>query len=640
MFFYWRMLMPVKGVVSNCRKRTISSDLILGLIFSIVIVIITTGTIYYYYFTSLSQHELSIRMDNTADEFAEVMVLPLWDLDFISVKQISEIYLNSEFVAGIQVKMGSGDIVFEELPEESSDLITITNEIVRENEILGAATLMFTTVSIKENQGRIIKAIIITIILMIIIISLGTYLIMKSLLNKPIDKLIYGIRNIAKGEYKSQLSLVPQRDVNQIIVAINIMAEQIETTTTQLKTDITQRKRAEAELLYLRNYLSNIINSMPSVLVGVNIDGKVTHWNAAAEKTTGIAATDAQGKILSDVFPQMAAEMEKIAESIRTREMKQERKKSCKPTGEICFEDVTIYPLIANGVDGAAIRIDDVTEKVRMEEILIQSEKMLSVGGLAAGMAHEINNPLAAVMQNANNMVRRLDMDANIPANVKAAESVGVSMEVIQDYMQARDIPRMIKNINESGRRVIDVMNNMLSFSQKSDSKVSACSLQKLLDKTLELATSDYDFEKNFDFKHIKIKKEYEDDLPLVPCESSKIQQVFLNVLRNGSQVLQEAGTENPQLIVRLRFEKPKQMVVIEIEDNGPGMNEENRKRVFEPFYTTKTKRSGTGLGLSLSYFIITDNHNGEMSVESIPGAGAKFIIRLPLKGRVVQSSE
>ncbi|MCF8128159.1 MAG: PAS domain-containing protein [Deltaproteobacteria bacterium] len=117
------------------------------------------------------------------------------------------------------------------------------------------------------------------------------------------------------------------------------------------------------------------------------------------------------------------------------------------------------------------------------------------------------------------------------------------------------------------------------------------------------------------------------------PCEGAKIQQVLLNILSNGAQAMQAAGTKSPRLIVRTRFEKGRQMALMEIEDNGPGMDETTRKRVFEPFFTTKPVGVGTGLGLSVSYFIITENHGGEMRVESRPGTGAKFIIRLPLKG-------
>jgi len=132
----------------------------------------------------------------------------------------------------------------------------------------------------------------------------------------------------------------------------------------------------------------------------------------------------------------------------------------------------------------------------------------------------------------------------------------------------------------------------------------------------------------------IEIRKVYENKVPPVPCEKAKIQQVLLNILRNGAQAMQEAGTKKPLFIVNLRLEESRGMVCLELTDNGPGMDENTRKRVFEPFYTTKPVGIGTGLGLSVSYFIISENHGGEMSVESIPGFGAKFIIRLPLEGK------
>ncbi len=190
----------------------------------------------------------------------------------------------------------------------------------------------------------------------------------------------------------------------------------------------------------------------------------------------------------------------------------------------------------------------------------------------------------------------------------------------------------MISAIKESGHRIADIVNNMLSFARKSNAHTTSHVLSELLDKTLELAATGYDLKKHYDFKRIDIRKEYEDNLPFVPCEGTKIQQVLLNIFRNGAQAMQEAGRiEKPQFIVRTRYEESMGMVCIEIEDNGPGMDEEVRRRVFEPFYTTKPVGVGTGLGLSVSYFIVTENHGGEMTVESQPGSGTKFIIRLPL---------
>ena len=215
---------------------------------------------------------------------------------------------------------------------------------------------------------------------------------------------------------------------------------------------------------------------------------------------------------------------------------------------------------------------------------------------------------------------------------MKAAEKAGVSMEAIGDFMEDRGIPRMINNIIDSGQRVANIVENMLSFARKSESKKMSHKLDDLLDKTLELAATDFDLKKQYDFKTITIQKEYEENLPSVPCEPAKIQQVLLNLFRNGAQAMQESKIKKPQFILRTRNEPSHQMLCLEVEDNGPGMNEATRKRVFEPFFTTKPERVGTGLGLSLSYFIITENHGGEMIVESSPGFGTKFIIRLPVE--------
>ena len=175
-------------------------------------------------------------------------------------------------------------------------------------------------------------------------------------------------------------------------------------------------------------------------------------------------------------------------------------------------------------------------------------------------------------------------------------------------------------------------MTNILSFARKSDTAVSSHVLEELLDKTAELAATDYDLKKQYDFKQIEIRREYAENPVHVPCEGTKIQQVLLNILRNGAQAMQEAKTQAPRFIFRSSYDSEMTTAVLEIEDNGPGMDENTRKRVFEPFFTTKAEGVGTGLGLSISYFIITENHGSEMEVESEPGNETRFIICLALE--------
>lgn len=303
-----------------------------------------------------------------------------------------------------------------------------------------------------------------------------------------------------------------------------------------------------------------------------------------------------------------------------------------KPSGvEIWFEGRSIprknnHMIFHYGV------LTDISRRKKMEEILIQSEKMRSVGGLAAGMAHEINNPLAGMLQTAQVMAQRLTADIDIPAGRIAARQADTSIESIDRFMKARGIPRMIHTIITSGQRVSEIIDNILSFSRKDETTLSQHYLNNILDKTVELAATDYDLKKAYDFKQIKITRDYAQNLPAVPCQAGNIQQVVLNILTNGAQAMQAARTPEPGFILRTYGDPVRGMACMEIEDNGPGMDEKTCKHIFDPFFTTKPVGVGTGLGLSVSYFIITENHQGEMTVESNPGAGAKFIIRLPNK--------
>ncbi len=392
--------------------------------------------------------------------------------------------------------------------------------------------------------------------------------------------------------------------------------------------NITDRVRDAEEMARLRNLLDNIVNSMPSVLVGVDGRGRVTQWNLEAEERTGVAANKALGRVLSEVYPRFAGEMDAISRSMAGRETCKELKIAERVDGETRYSDVTVYPLITNGVDGAVIRVDDVTERVRIEEMMIQSEKMLSVGGLAAGMAHEINNPLAGILQNLQ--VMRLRVSGDLPKNRRTARECGASMEALAAYIEKRGLLKMMDSIMDSGKRAAQIVENMLSFSRKSESHFAPCDLGDLLDKTLTLAENDYDLKKKFDFRQVEIVREYASDLPKVPCEASKLQQVFLNILKNGAQAMAEAGGEARSRFT-LRVHPVDDMVQVEIEDNGPGMEEAVQKRIFEPFFTTKPVGVGTGLGLSVSYFIISENHQGEMTAASEPGAGATFTMRLPI---------
>jgi signal transduction histidine kinase len=296
---------------------------------------------------------------------------------------------------------------------------------------------------------------------------------------------------------------------------------------------------------------------------------------------------------------------------------------------DLRYSDIVIYPIHVEGVVGAVIRLDDVTARIRMEDMMVQTEKMVSVGGLAAGMAHEINNPLGGMLQSAQNILRRLSPD--IPANLQAARDSGVTLDGVRNYLNRRGIIRFIEGIRESGERASKTVSDMLNFSRKSPSRKTFTCLAELLDRTVALAAHDYDLKKKYDFRSIEIVREYTHDLPPVFCTPSEIEQVILNLLRNAAQAMtgSELAQKPPRITLRLFREG--NTACIEVIDNGPGMDERTSKRVFEPFFTTKDVGIGTGLGLSVSYFIVTSNQGGTLTVVSSPEDGARFLIRLPI---------
>ncbi|MEH6823418.1 MAG: PAS domain S-box protein [Motiliproteus sp.] len=399
--------------------------------------------------------------------------------------------------------------------------------------------------------------------------------------------------------------------------------------------DLSELHQTRNELDQARKLMQNIIDSMPSIIVGVNAEGLITHWNQIATQETGISAEQAQGRLFADCFPYLHQPMVQIDRAINQRELVTSQRVAVPRAGEVRYVDVMIYPLVTNGSSGAAVRIDDISERVRMETMMVQTEKMLSVGGLAAGMAHEINNPLGIIAQGCQNLSRRLS--DQLPQNRQTAEALGLDLALLDTYMEQRGIHQFLQGIREGVERATQIVADMLTYSRRSSSSFEPTSLVELVETTLRLASHDYDLKKDYDFRRVNIVRDIQLQSDQLQCDRVAIEQVLLNLVKNAAQAM-GAGMkgQEPQLILKLREED--QCLSIEVIDNGPGMDEATCKRVFEPFFTTKPVGQGTGLGLSVAYFIITEQHQGTLWVESAPGAGTRFILRLPRQGTSLET--
>ncbi len=370
----------------------------------------------------------------------------------------------------------------------------------------------------------------------------------------------------------------------------------------QMRTRVVRRHNAQ--LQHLRNYLANIINSMPSILIGVDAEGTVTQWNSQAHKATGVSVEEAVGKPLAQAFPRLGVEMERVSEAMRTREVRSDRRQARTEDGG--YEDVTIYPLSANGVEGAVIRVDDVTERKQLEEQFFQAQKMEAVGQLAGGVAHDFNNLLQAIVGYGQMALEESEVNSSIRGELE---------EVMKAAGKATTLVRQLLAFS---RKQVLQLENMILSDVVSD-------LAKMIQRVIG--------------EHIAFNILSEPGLKSIHADKGQIEQILMNLCVNardampdgGTLTIETANTElDEQFCESNTWAKPGRYVVLSVTDTGCGMDEETQRRIFEPFFTTKELGKGTGLGLS-TIFGIARQHNGVIHVYSEVGVGTTFRIYLPM---------
>ena len=415
------------------------------------------------------------------------------------------------------------------------------------------------------------------------------------------------------------------------------LAEETRHTNRKLELEVQVRSKIEKKLTGFQNYLNSIIDSMPSALIALDEQLYVTQWNQEASALSGTPLDEALNQPIFLAFTPLKPFLPQLKTTVEQHTVAKIDRVTWIKDDTASHYALTFYPLMGGAGRGVVIRIDDITQRLSLEEMMVQSEKMLSVGGLAAGMAHEINNPLGAILHNVQNIRRRLSPD--LPKNLEQASENGIDLATVNRYLQSREIPQLLDGIQQAGGRAAKIVTHMLSFSRRSKREMAPCDLPGLIDQAVEIAGNDFDLTIGFDFKGQAIVRQFDLNLGPVPGTANELEQVLLNLLKNAAQAIhqRENDREPGRIVLRTRLNPP--WAEIQVEDNGIGMSENVRKRTFEPFFTTKEIGQGTGLGLSVSYFIITNNHKGQMEVQSTPGQGTCFTLRLPLAGNPIATS-
>jgi two-component system NtrC family sensor kinase len=265
-------------------------------------------------------------------------------------------------------------------------------------------------------------------------------------------------------------------------------------------------------------------------------------------------------------------------------------------TGEIFL--IYFYPVAINEARPGSIvcYVKDITEQKKMEGKIQHTEKIASIGQLAAGIAHEINNPLGVILCH----IDLIKGDASLSTETQA------DLEIIEKH----------------AGNCRTIIADLLKFAHQQVAVKEPAALNTLLEEGLSMVNS------QLRKQEIETHLDLAPDIPPVTVDADKIKQVILNILLNSAQAIGRHGT----IWLRSRFDAAGRMAVITIEDDGPGISPAIQGKIFDPFFTTKPPGQGTGLGLSVSYGIIRD-HQGDIVVESLPGTPTRFVISLPAGG-------
>ncbi|HEV1994638.1 MAG TPA: ATP-binding protein [Candidatus Acidoferrum sp.] len=361
----------------------------------------------------------------------------------------------------------------------------------------------------------------------------------------------------------------------------------------------TSLEQKALEIARLKDFSENIIESLSVGVLAVDLEGVVESWNSRMEQLIGASRRDAVGRPLAALLPpELAAEILARAGDDQISGIYKHR---LHHRGQTYTLNVSITPLVSKSGEkiGLLLLFDDVTQRERMEGQMSRTEKLTSLGLLAAGVAHEVNTPLA----------------------------------VISNYIQmlAKQMPEgdprqaIIEKIVKQTFRASEIVNNLLNFSRVGAAEFGEVDVNRLVEETLSLVAHP------MKTSRVQIVKQLGESLPPVLGSANKLQQVFLNLFLNAKDAMPGGG------MLEVRTAARNGSVEIEIADTGAGISREDIHRIFDPFFTTKSSGRGTGLGLSVSYGIIQE-HSGKIDVRSTPGKGTSFHLEFPAARKAVHA--
>jgi two-component system, NtrC family, sensor kinase len=351
----------------------------------------------------------------------------------------------------------------------------------------------------------------------------------------------------------------------------------------------------------LRDFSQNIIESINAGVLACNLEGKVEAWNSALERLYGLSRTEALGRTLDGIFPpQLMLEISRVADPHHTLNLYKFRMRNAQDKPLIL--SLSAVPLIGkeDQVIGRLLIFNDLTERVNLEDQLMQAEKLSSIGLMAAGIAHEVNTPLAVISSNAQMLMRQME-----PGDPRT---------------------KTLDKIIAQAFRASEIANSLLKFSRVGGSECSDLDVNRIVTESISLV------DHMLQTAQVKVHTQLNPALPAVYGNAGKLQQVVMNLIMNARDAMPRGGE------LTISTESENSAVRVEVSDNGMGIPADHLNKIFDPFFTTKATGRGTGLGLAVTYGIIQE-HSGLIHVDSVVGRGTTFRLEFPAVRKTVNVS-
>jgi PAS domain S-box-containing protein len=376
--------------------------------------------------------------------------------------------------------------------------------------------------------------------------------------------------------------------------------------TAKLQAEVTERRHAEHEVRRLESTLADVVDSMPSALIVLDQNGRVTQWNQQARALSGTSADKVLGRTADDALPELAPVLHELLDEVaRTGQPAQRKRVSLDQEVLEHSFDLLLYPIVtSDGERGAVLRIEDVTGQVELEAHVVQSQRLEAIGTLAGGIAHDFNNILSAIVGNAD-----LAMSRALPPDAR------------EDMVALR----------EASQRARDLVRQILVFSRQAPATAATVEPASIVKETLRFLRASIP-------STIEIRSSVRSRSAVI-ADPSEVNRLLVNLCTNAAQAMPERGvltvelddrTLGPEDLASSPGLRPGKYLSLRVRDTGVGMTPEVQERIFDAFYTTRREHGGTGMGLAVVHGIV-QRLGGLVHVTSTPGAGSTFDVLLPV---------